>query len=100
MERIGVTERERSQPKSVKPKIGARKLRTCVYWQGALQHENGKQWLCIIRRRPHFKKGTVTMALRNSSSQSQSFTKPSSVKTALNGSFELQENTPRLQHKY
>jgi len=37
-----VTERERSQPKSVKPKIGARKLRTCVYWQGALKHKKGK----------------------------------------------------------
>jgi hypothetical protein len=31
------------------------------------------------------------MAHRNSNSQAQSFTKPSSVKTALNGSFEIQE---------
>jgi hypothetical protein len=55
-----------------------------------------KQWL--LER--HSKKETVDMAHRYSSSQAQSFTKPSSIRTASNGGFELQENTPGLQHKY
>jgi len=29
---------ERSQPKGVKPKMRGRKLRSGVYWQGALKH--------------------------------------------------------------
>jgi len=50
MEEIGVTERERSQQKSVKPKIGARKLRTCVYWQGVLKHKKGKTMVACNKK--------------------------------------------------
>jgi hypothetical protein len=51
MEEVEVTVRERSQSKGVKPKITARKLRTCVQWQGALkQKKNVQQRLHVIGR--------------------------------------------------
>jgi len=34
---------ERSQPKGVEPKMRGRKLRSGVYWQGALNHQGLKR---------------------------------------------------------
>ena len=43
MEQVGVSVIVCSQTKGIKPKFRGRKLRSVVYWQGALKQEDMKQ---------------------------------------------------------
>jgi hypothetical protein len=43
MEYVGVSVRERSQQRGVKPKMRVRKLRSGAYWQGEIKHKGVKQ---------------------------------------------------------
>ena len=42
MELVGFSVIERSQPKGVKPEMREHKLRSVVYWQGALKQKSVK----------------------------------------------------------
>jgi hypothetical protein len=48
MELVRVSVIERNQPNGVKPKMRRRKLKSSVYWQGALKKKGVKQGLRLL----------------------------------------------------